>query len=42
MHCVSTVLNVVLRTYPPQALVKFDGIKGTLEGFIPYTGNEQN
>ena len=34
----SSVLHVVLRTYPPQALVKFDGMKDLLEGFIPYTG----
>lgn len=39
-HCheAQFVLNTVLKTYPPEEILKFPNIKSTMEAFIPYTG----
>nr|XP_034311300.1 transducin beta-like protein 3 [Crassostrea gigas] len=38
-HCheAQFVLNTVLKTYPPEEILKFPNIKSTMEAFIPYT-----
>ncbi|XP_062581560.1 transducin beta-like protein 3 [Saccostrea cucullata] len=38
-HCreAQFVLNTVLRTYPPEEILKFSNIKSTMEALIPYT-----
>ena len=39
-HCheAQFVLNSVLKTHPPEEILKFPNIKSTMEAFIPYTG----
>lgn len=32
-----TVLSVVLRTHPPEWVVKCEGVKEIVEGLVPYT-----